>query len=259
MPVIEDSVPLQYPKSDYSVVKYMDILKFISLLQRRALFFCRQDKFEDQFEGETARKNFDWRIRSLKHLNESGFFNSKMTDAEIQESIKVKYDFERKLKALRLITCWNKRVQESAALWKIYSDNGQGIMIKSSIGRIKKALSASSAEFRLTEVRYINFDEELMDDGNDFFLVSHKQEAYSYEEEVRLIHEITAGVNGWEYDWKAEESSIGKYFELDLSELIDEIVIGPYCPKWQFNIIEGVIEKYELVKKVSRSKLTIVN
>lgn len=62
MPINEDSVPLEYPQSDYPVVKYMDILKFISLLQRKALFFCRHDKFEDQFGGETAKKNYDWRM-----------------------------------------------------------------------------------------------------------------------------------------------------------------------------------------------------
>jgi hypothetical protein len=71
MPIINDSAPVIYPSSDYSIVKYLDITKFLSLIQRRSLFFCRLDKLEDQFEGTTAKKNFDRRVGFHKLLNQS--------------------------------------------------------------------------------------------------------------------------------------------------------------------------------------------
>ena len=76
MPIIEDSAPLIYPKTDYTIVKYMDLTKFLSLLQRKEMFFCRQDKLEDGFEGQTAKRNYEWRLKSLQSLNESNFFAS---------------------------------------------------------------------------------------------------------------------------------------------------------------------------------------
>ncbi len=66
MPIIkrtEFSQPLFYPERDYTVVKYVDLLKFVSILQRRSLFFCRLDKLEDQFEGTTAKANYQLRLQ----------------------------------------------------------------------------------------------------------------------------------------------------------------------------------------------------
>jgi hypothetical protein len=74
-----------------------------------------------------------------------------------------------------------------------------------------------------------------------------------------LVHEITQGLNGWEYDWTKEENSGGKYFKVNLDKLIDEVVVGPYCPKWQFDIIKDILDKYGVRKKVKRSRLTILN
>ena len=57
MPIIkptEFSAPVFFPKNDYSIVKYLDLTKFVSLLHKQSLFFCRLDKLEDKFEGTTA-------------------------------------------------------------------------------------------------------------------------------------------------------------------------------------------------------------
>ena len=105
MPIIEDSAPLIYPKTDYTIVKYMDLTKFLSLLQRKEMFFCRQDKLEDGFEGQTAKRNYEWRLKSLQSLNESNFFDKKMNEDEIKLNISNHYEFERQLKSITLINC----------------------------------------------------------------------------------------------------------------------------------------------------------
>ena len=39
------------PSSDAILWRYMDFTKYVSLLEKRALFFARADKLEDPFEG----------------------------------------------------------------------------------------------------------------------------------------------------------------------------------------------------------------
>lgn len=210
MPIIQPtniSAPVFYPESNYTVVKYLDLTKFLSLLQNQSLFFCRLDKLEDQFEGTTAKANFDIRVRWHKQTNH--LMQIPLTDDEIIKQVEFLYEHERKLKALNCVNCWNKKDGESAALWKIYSDFGKGIMLKSSI-----------------------------------------------EDEVRLIYELMPEFD-WDYDWSKEDLQEGVYIKTDLAELIDEIIIGPYSPKWFLKLVEDISEKYGLTKPINKSQLSL--
>ena len=39
--------------------RYLDFTKFVSLLQRKALFFCRSDRLGDSFEGSFSKANVE--------------------------------------------------------------------------------------------------------------------------------------------------------------------------------------------------------
>ena len=56
----------------------------------------------------------------------------------------------------------------------------------------------------LSEIRYLDYEIDRMPDGNTTYPLIHKQKAYAYEDEVRLIHEKFPET-GWEYDWSKEE------------------------------------------------------
>jgi hypothetical protein len=258
MPIIKPSThtaPVFYPDTDYPIVKYIDLTKFISLLFRKSFFFCRVDKLEDQFEGTTSKVNFDFRVRMYERLSNQ-FSQAALTTEEITKKVEQQYEFERKQKALNCVNCWNKKNNESAALWKIYSDFSKGIMIKSSIGKLIKAFENTKEEISLSEIRYLDYNNDIMPDGNSAFPFLHKQIAYSFEDEVRLIYNVKTD-EGWEYDWTKEEVQEGFYITVDLDTLIDEIVVGPYSPKWYFKIIEDISTKYGLNKPITKSVLSI--
>jgi hypothetical protein len=72
MPILEFnqySAPVIYPKENYKVYKYFDIIKFISLLQRKSLFFCRLDKLEDKFEGSSPKLNIEYRKKYYEQIH----------------------------------------------------------------------------------------------------------------------------------------------------------------------------------------------
>lgn len=258
MPIIipnNSTSPVYYPQGNYQVVKYMDLTKFVSLLQRKSLFFCRLDKLEDHFEGTTARSNWKTRydLYATKHFRSSKF--KKLTHEEILNKVEEHFEAERKMKALKTICCWNISDSESAALWKIYSDFNQGIMITSNITSIIEAFKETDENIDLSEVKYINYSTDEMPDGNSMFPVIHKHNAYSYENELRLIHTVDFD-NGLIYDWSKEEIEQGKNLNVDLDKLIDEIVLSPYSPKWYVKLIENLCETYDLKTVITQSDLS---
>ena len=251
----QSSPPMLFPKSDYAIVKYLDLTRFISILQRQSLFFCRLDKLEDKFEGTTAKPNYESRIHWRQQLRSEGYFTTTITDEDIEKAIKNQYEFEERLKSVTCVNCWNKNEEESAALWKIYSDFSKGVMIKSSISQIQNALLEAPHELFLSEVRYINYEKQVMPDGNSMYPIIHKQTAYHYEEEVRIIYEIP-NVPGWKHDWSKEEVEEGIYIPVNVGKLFQEVIISPYSPEWFFALVQDIASKYSLDVTVKKSKLT---
>jgi hypothetical protein len=61
MSIIQDTAPLFYlpDDEDIPVSKYMDLTKFLSLICRKSIFFCRLDKLEDTYEGQYPKKTYE--------------------------------------------------------------------------------------------------------------------------------------------------------------------------------------------------------
>ena len=81
----------------------------------------------------------------------------------------------------------------------------------------------------------------------------HKHKAYSYEDEVRLIHEVSNV--SWKHDWENEKYENGIKINVNLDQLIDEIVISPFASEWFTELIRDILDKYSLNCKLIDSKL----
>ncbi|MCC1485550.1 hypothetical protein [Winogradskyella immobilis] len=257
MPIIipnKHTSPVFYPKENYQIVKYMDLTKFVSLLQRKSLFFCRLDKLEDHFEGTTAKSNWQRRYDffATSHLRSTKF--KKLNNEEILKEVNEYFEAEKRMKSLKTICCWNISDSESAALWKIYSDFNQGIMITSKVTSLIEAFKSTEEKIDLSEVEYINHSLDEMPDGNKMYPVIHKHKAYSYEEELRLIHTVNYS-GGLVYDWTKEEIEQGKYLNVELDKLIDNIILSPHSPDWYIKLVENLCETYGLNTTVMKSEL----
>lgn len=241
------------PEESVELARYMDITKFLSLLKDEQLFFCRLDKLEDRFEGtlpKISRKEF---FEFYRHLRTKKISYASMTDEEIENTVNKNFEFRKKIKSLNCISCWNEFKGESYALWKVYSDLDQGIMIKSSFNRVINAFENSKENIYCSNVRYIDHDKDLIDIGNVMAPIVHKHKAYSYENEIRLIHEVSSV--RWKHDWENEKYENGVKINVNLHELISEIVISPYSSDWFFDLIEDILNKYSIKCKLTSSKL----
>lgn len=249
------TAPINEVKENYKIVKYLDISKFISILQKESLFFCRLDKLEDKFEGTSPKENVKYQENWYRQLYESGQLKTDDIEASIAKSVLERKEMEVKFKKLACVCCWNKFDIESYALWKIYSDMNKGLMITSTIDKLKESFEKTPEIIQLSEINYIDHETDIINNpGNLNSAIIHKHKAYSFEDEIRLIYTVKAE-DGLFYDWEAQEISTGKNLKVDLNILIDEIILSPYSPKWFFEMIKDLSEKYNLKKEIKYSVL----
>lgn len=254
MPIIRDSALIYFPKDTDQISKYLDLTKFISLLSTRSLFFCRLDKLEDKFEGTTAKRNFELRVEWFRQTNR--FLESPLNEEEILKEVEEMYQYDQKVKEFNCVCCWNKEKIESAALWKIYSDFGKGIMIKSSVSKLINSLAKTPEAIYLSEIKYIDYHKDIMPDGNSFFPIIHKQTPYSFENEIRLIHSVDFPQIGKNYPWEKEFIEEGKLVSVDVPLLIDQIVVAPFAPKWFVSLVKELLTKFGYEIEVKKSSLS---
>lgn len=248
------TAPVFSPKENYSIVKYMDLAKFISLLQTESLFFCRLDKMEDKFEGTSPKLSIKQNEKWYRSLYTEGHFKTNNVDESVANDLLERQEMEEKFKKLACISCWNKNTTESYALWKIYSDINKGIMVTSSVYNLIESFNSTPENIQLSEIKYINHSTDYIPNNNSNFPIIHKNLAYSYEQELRLIYQVEAE-NGLIYNWKPQEN--GKYLKTNLKILIEEIVLSPYSPEWFYDIIKDLLFKYGIDKKIKYSELKI--
>lgn len=261
MPIIKPSnitAPVFYPKTDYNIAKYLDLTKFISLINEKALFFCRLDKLEDKFEGTGTAHSYEMWFRTFDDIRKKGFLNVELTDADINKKVEEQLELQNKLKGLTCVSCWNRANKESAALWKIYSGFSNGFMIKSSIYKLIESFKSSNEEIQLSEINYLDYNKDHFPDLHKYYPFIHKRDAYSYEEEVRLIA-IKNPESGYDYDWEKEKVQAGFYVSCDLNILIDEIVISPFSENWFYELVQDILTMYkmdDLKEKLRKSNLS---
>ena len=126
--------------------RYMDLAKFISLIDTSCLYFCQIDSLNDSFEGSL------WPSRLLNRSEE----NSAKLFAEKMRS------YYPQLK----VNCWHIAENESAAMWKLYSEVNAGIAVQFTFSGLCESLERCSLEVRIGTVRYINYDEEYFAEGH---------------------------------------------------------------------------------------------
>jgi len=141
------------PDSKESVWRYMSLDKFVSLLQRRALFFCRSDRFEDRFEGSYPRGAS---IEDALAQMDVTFIG----DPDLPKRRELAEQMLRSRRQSReafLVSCWHINEHESTAMWKLYAQSNNGIAIKSTVGKLKDSIQCPE-DVLLGAVEYLDYD-----------------------------------------------------------------------------------------------------
>lgn len=222
-----------YKVEDETVLwKYMSFSKFVNLLLGH-LYMNRIDQFEDVFECHFTSI-------TKKVLEESPYSVLSNSEKIGQKTL--------------YVSCFHASEYETAFMWNQYSQQ-DGIAIRTTAERVKKAFINTKEHIYLSKVKYLDYETDYIDPTNLFKLAIHKRKSFEFEQEVRCVcmkfpNEIKLNVSLYDI-----ETPKGIKVPVDLNLLIDKIYLSPYAPKYLEDNLKALMDKFNLHKEIINSDL----
>lgn len=245
---IAQSIP-QPSSEDLVIWRYMDFIKFVALLETQSLFFVRIAHLDDPFEGSfpVSQSPLDRFLGMLPHgVFPEGTTVTVSTSPGLEDHWKV-------MRNWAIVTCWHAVAHESAAMWKLYAPTGGGVAIRSTVGRLRKALGAPSPppsgffggdRYHIGMIDYIDFSSAnipLVNTAAQFF---RKRRSFEHEHELRALLMQWPIKADRSIDYVQRPNDHGRSISVDLKVLIDEIRVAPQAPHWFSQLASKIMARY---------------
>lgn len=229
--------------------RYMDLSKFLHLLETKTLFFARADNLGDPFEGASgvADREIEWDKFYLE------FFSDAVRNPPSRNSpfeTEIEADATRLLKQMRasaeaerkstFVSCWHANEGESEALWRLYCPPySSGVALETTAERLTAALGDSDIE--LGQVQYVDFRRSFAGIHDRIFW---KRSSLRHEAEVRAVMKHRFG---------KESGGVSRL--VDIETLCVSVVPSPFAAAWFGPLIKSVTERYALNLNIAKSEL----
>ena len=232
-----DAHPVFESPSDDGVAiwRYLDLAKFVSMLQSRSLYFPRADLLGDPHECSVPEKT---RVARLSR-----------TAAPTSESWEhdVRVDPPRVLVPRAVfVSCWNISENENAALWSVY---GKSIAIETTFGALRDSFASLDEPVHVGCVKYIDYEADAFPPDNLLHAVVHKRRFFENERELRAVILGQPTFSDWHY-LDASSSWLGDRrpavtVPVDLAGLIGRLWIAPNQTMLE-DVVRGLLQRYDL-------------
>ena len=213
---------LTFPPKDENakIWRYMNLSKFISILETKALFFSSIEKLTeiDSHEGSITVKDKEKWDSLTSYLKE--------IHPPYEDPAKKRLESLNRNKSLVFANCWCMSDCDSDLMWHRYTANGWGLAIQSTVKRLKESLSAEYKPL-ISEVEYSDKYSGIDDHFIRPFL--RKRPQFKDEHEIRAFISILP-LNEpilAELGLKWEKPVGGKSVPVDLDRLIEKIYVLP--------------------------------
>lgn len=215
---------IEEPMESAVLWRYMDLPKFIALLQWNALYFSQASQLGDSFEGSYPVGN------AMEIIDGP---NNRYKNARIKRR-----DFY-------YINCWHLNENESAAMWNLYTSQSNGVAIRTTYSQLIDSIDITTLvdPIYATKVKYIDYQRDSFEgprvDSDGFTAFLYKHISFSHEHEFRLI--TTNKIYG-------KDDLIyfppGIQIAVDTPKLIKDIIISPLAPSWFSDIVKAILVRY---------------
>ncbi|EKN3458395.1 DUF2971 domain-containing protein [Yersinia enterocolitica] len=255
--------------------RYMSLDKLINLLDTEKLYFSPLSVYamSDPFEGLMPKNGHDAiadiyhaaRKDTLKMIDgviqltgndprvKEKIFNNELLDPNSTFMI----DVANKIIKGITVSCWHSNKNESEAMWKIYSENNNGIAIKTSTSSIVSAMKDNDDK-RLIHfglVKYIDYHNAELG-PKDYVVDGHtspllKRDSFSHENEARLFIMADVDIK------KPLETKIeAKFVKVNINDLIELIYISPFAKEPYVSSVYSICQRYGVDRnKIIKSTL----
>jgi hypothetical protein len=226
--VLDHPVLIQPEKENATIWRYMSFAKFVSFLEKEALFFSRISMLSDASEGRLPWRNLrEWNPRII------GMF-----------------EYTRNTTA---VNCWHMRNGESWAMWQAYCGLTEGIAIKSSYKRLTECFKSVDGSMSNQQVvyigmvRYLDYEADLLESNNGYAPLMCKRSVFEDDHEVRAMlipdNFLTSAFT--------QRALPGLYMPVDVTKLADAVVVAPGAPDWMLRLARSLVGTKCPVKRSS--------
>jgi hypothetical protein len=233
-----------------SVWRYMNLSKFIWMIQRKALYFCRSDKL-GPFEGHYTKAIAEQKDEYVRTLQANSQFAALPAAAHpLDMALEVfrlhTMELPKQLKQKYFVSCWHMSEEESEAMWKLYTSQDESICIRSKYTTLAELLPKESL---LGCVQYIDYRKDRFDTNEMWSYIIHKWKSFEHEREIRAV------IYGSDTCPFESVGGRGLIVPIDTIGLIEEIFVSPASQSSLLEVIEGLVKKYELKAPVLKSRV----
>lgn len=215
-------IPAEPEDLETPVMRYLDLARFLFLLEHKAIFCPAAIQFDDPFEG--ARSEGDtWEGRSD--------FNSVIR----QHSRRCTY-----------VSCWYLGTRESVAMWQLYGGGSSpSVAVQTTFSKLKRLFEPK--DFSVGLVGYVDFEIDRTDTGIISWQYFFKRGEYAHEKEVRAIKVGDLTGEG--------HLPPGILVPVSLSRFINKIIVAPKAQQWFVELLQRICIRYKLRIPIVESKL----
>lgn len=137
------------PSDDQVIWRYMSYNKFVDLIEKKSLYFfnlLRYRNLGDTQEGDLPDYN--------KNNLGNGYFLINHHSATIEDKIKA----IRFIENLLCVNCWGMDNKEVKRKWMEYAYSPESLVIKTTVGNLKKAINRSHYNILMGKITYIDYE-----------------------------------------------------------------------------------------------------
>jgi hypothetical protein len=234
------------PPDETVLWRYLSFAKFMDLIEHKKLWFSRVDKFEDPLEGT-------YTDAELFEFARPGLSGSPPPDPD---PISVLNDLA---PIVHFVSCWRAGDHESMAMWDLYGKGEGTVAIRSTVGKLKKALESESDFIFVGDAKYVPWNAEKAHPSIDpISICFRKDESYRHEAEVRAAI-FGAKFLGIELGKRNEGDTMkeikerippGIALDFDPARFVTDVVVGPREQARLADLVKAILKRYGLPQDV---------
>lgn len=221
---------LSLPPDNTVIWRYSTFTEFVAMLAGEALFFCRLDQLHDRWEGVYPQGMLDWWAGNLDGASSFQGEPSGLKSFLIGKVIPSHF-----------INSWYISEYESDAMWRLYGHKSEGIAVKSTLGRLRRALQGQAEEITIGKVEYIDYNQWTPPTAPSNRKASFpiepffwKRLSFQHENELRaLLRRECSAAN-----------QNGVNLQVDLRELLESVYIFPDSKDWFLRLVRTLLDKF---------------
>lgn len=229
---------------DAGVWRYMDLWKFVAILDTQTLHFACADGLDDDWEGGVSEQTL--RERPARAAAEAAQVGQTLSQSPSQEQVLAIYEFNSEQMPRKImVSCWHVGDVESAAMWSLYCRRGEGVAIRSTAGKLIDALpdQLGDSGIMVSSVNYVDYGAVSIPEGNLFDPFTHKRRSFSHEQELRAML------------MTRDPEPAGVEVPIEPGLLIEAVYVAPRAPDWHRGVVESLLRSYGLDRPVYKSGL----